>query len=280
MEAEERPLRFRRVTVFAPDRERPQRARERLERMLAAAGFEVGENPGSAADLVVSLGGDGTFLQAVRRFLDTGAAFLGVNAGHLGFLQEAEEDQLVAVVDRLSRSRFRVAEERLLEVTVLARRAGAEPQAVHVARALNDALVERRGTRALRLTVRVDGHDLGPLVADGVLVASPLGSTGYAYAAGGPLVHPEAPVLQLLALNPHRSALARGLAAPLVLPDRATVEIDVDWGRERTPRLVVDGEEVPLGPEQSVRVRRGEEVLRLVRLDLLDFWQRVRIKLG
>lgn len=271
---------FQRVSVFAPERERPQRARERLERMLAAAGFEVREAPAGPGDLVISLGGDGTLLQAVRRHRATGAAFLGINAGHLGFLQEAEEDQLVAVVDRLRRDRLRVVEQRLLEVAVLDRRGAAEGGPLLTAWAVNDALVERRGTRALRLAVRVDGHDLGPVVADGVLVASPLGSTGHAYAAGGAVVHPEARVLQLLALNPHRSNLARGLPAPLILPEGAVVEVEVDSSRERTARLVVDGEEHPLGPEQRVRIRQGEATLRLVRLDLAGFWERVRLKLG
>lgn len=280
MDADPQPAAFRRVTVFAAQRQGPQRARERLERMLAAAGFTLYPAPEGPGDLVISLGGDGTFLKAVRRFAAARPAFLGINAGHLGFLQEAEEDQLVAAVERLSRGRFRVAEERLLAVSVVTPRAGGEPEELPAARALNDVLVERHGTRALRVALRIDGHELGPVVADGILVCSPLGSTGHAYAAGGAIIHPAARVLQAVALNPHRSHLARGLPAPLVMPDTAVVEIAPDWGRERTARLVVDGEEVPLAREQAVRVRRGDEVLRVVRLDLAGFWERVSLKLG
>lgn len=268
---------FRTVHVFTPGDGRGAEARQRLEALLEAAGFHVTAETRPVPDLVISLGGDGTFLAAVRRFLDDGPAFLGLNAGHLGFLQEAELSGVEAAVERLRTGRFHVEQAGLVEVETAGPGDTAGRQRHH---ALNDVVVERRGTRTLRLTLRVDGSPLEAFVADGVLVASPLGSTAYAFAAGGAIVHPGCRVLQVVAINVHRSRLSTAFDAPLILPAGTTIGIEVDWGRARVPRLVVDGEEAPLEPGQEVRVRLSDRHVRVVRFGDLSFWDRLRGKLA
>ena len=262
------PDRPRRIHLFAPGGERALQIKERLTRILETAGLEPIAEPQGPDDLVLSLGGDGTFLEALRRYRQVDPVFCGINAGNLGFLQEVDSDNLIAAVDRLVQGNFTISRHPLLVV---------EPTG---GEAFNDVVVERADTRTLRLVLHVDGHPLGPVVADGVLVATPLGSTAYALAARGAVVHPDSDVLQILAINPHPSRLTRALTAPLIVPGDAVVEVEIDWNRRRQPRLVVDGAEYPLEPGSSVRIQRGPRAVRVLRLGLSGFWQRLSTKFG
>lgn len=263
----------RRVHVFAPDGERTQRVRERLERMLETAGLARASAPAGPDDLVLSLGGDGTLLEALRRYRGVDPVFCGINTGSLGFLQEIDEDNLVPSLDRILNGPLRVYRHRLLEIQVLA-----GDEALRSYQAFNDAVIERRDTRTLRMTLRIDDHDLGPLVADGLLVSTAEGSTAYAFAADGAVIHPGCRAMQVVALHAHRSRLARAIDAPLIVPRGAVVEVTVDWSQCRRPRLVVDGEQGALGRGERIRVGESRQSVRLLRLGLTDFWERLRDK--
>ena len=220
-----------------------------------------------------SLGGDGTFLAALRRFRQLDPVFCGINAGHLGFLQEIDEDTLIPALDRILKGEYVIEEHHLLDVVLL--QGQRETSALQ---AFNDVVIERRDTRTLRLTLKVDGTELGPVVADGLLVATTAGSTAYAFAAGGAVVHPACPVLQVLAINAHRSRLTRAIDAPLIVPHDAVIDVAVDWTRERQARLVLDGEEAAVTPGDQVRIRRSRQRVRVLRLGLVNFWERLRSK--
>ncbi|HEX6988670.1 MAG TPA: NAD(+)/NADH kinase [Bacillota bacterium] len=260
--------RLRRIHLFAPGGDRAQQVKDRLTRMLETAGLELVDEPQGPDDLVITLGGDGTFLEALRRYGRVDPVFCGINAGNLGFLQEIDSDNLVPAVERILQGRYAISRHGLLTVDPV----GGE--------AFNDVVVERSDTRALRLVLRVDGQELGPVIADGVLVATPMGSTAYALAAGGAVVQPGADVLQILVINAHPSRLTRVLTAPLIVPGDAVVDVEIDWHRRRQPRLVIDGSEAPLEPGTHVRIRTGERAVRVLRLGLLGFWERLRAKFG
>jgi len=259
---------LRRIHLFTPGGERAQQVKARLTRMLQAAGRELVDEPQGPDDLVISLGGDGTFLEALRRYRRVDPVFCGINTGNLGFLQEIESDDLVPAVERILQGDFTVSHHKLLAVDP----PGGE--------AFNDVVVERSDTRTLQMVLYVDGQALGLLVADGLLVATPVGSTGYAVAAGGAVVHPGCDVLQVLPINPHPSRLTRTPTAPLIIPGDAVVEVEIDWHRRRLPRLVIDGAEAAIEPGSKLRIRRSDRSVRLLRLGLTGFWERIRTKLG
>lgn len=263
----------RRVHLFAPHNERAQRVHERLTRILETAGLTIIPAPEQPDDLVFSIGGDGTFLVAVRRFRDLNPVFCGVNTGRLGFLHEIDEENLVVAVDRLLKGEFDIETHPLLGITAINER-GVERRYS----AFNDMVVERRGTRTLHLTMSIDGYDLGPLIADGVLITTPGGSTAYALAAGGAILHPQSDVFQIIPLHPHVSRLHHSIDTPLVVPTSATVELTVAASEEREPRLVVDGDEAPFHPGERLVIGQDRQVVRILRLGLLSFWERLREK--
>ncbi|MGH3329060.1 MAG: NAD kinase, partial [Streptomycetales bacterium] len=169
-------------------------------------------------ELVVVLGGDGTLLRGAEMARPSGTPMLGVNLGRVGFLAEAEREDLTEVSERIIERRYDVEERMTLDVLV---RANGDV----VARdwALNEASVEKASrTRMLELVVEIDGHPLSRWGCDGVVCATPTGSTAYAFSAGGPVVWPEVEALLLVPISAH--AL---FARPLVASPHSVLAVEV-----------------------------------------------------
>jgi NAD+ kinase len=188
---------------------------------LDCLGATVVPNSPEAADgaeLVIVLGGDGTLLRAAELARPAGTPLIGVNLGHVGFLAEAEPDGLVRTVDHLLAGEYRVEERMTLDV--VARDNGSE-----IARtwALNEVSVEKASReRMVEVIIEVDGRPLSRWGCDGVVCATPTGSTAYAFSAGGPVVWPEVEALLVVPLAAH--AL---FARPLVVSPRSVVAVEL-----------------------------------------------------
>lgn len=202
-------------------------------------------------DVCLVLGGDGTMLRAIQQF-GTGFTYLGINCGHLGFLMN-DVPMETAAAEGVVR---RMVEEGAWAAHEFPRlRAWVEPGG-REAWALNDVYVEREG-QTCHLRVTVDGVEVvDKMVADGVIAATPLGSTAYSFSAGGPAGHPRLHALHLTPICPHRPRLA-----PLILPANALVRIEVLDPEERPARAVADG--VALPHVTTVEVSTDPEPVRI-----------------
>ena len=201
-----------------------------LEAEIATT-YQAAESPFlREADLLVTLGGDGSLLRVARAAAPYGAPILGINLGRVGFLTETEPDSWKDVLTRALAGDYWVEERMMLRATVL--RAGEE---LGQAEALNDVVVGRgERARVVYLRAEVDGGYLASYAADGLIVATPTGSTAYALAAGGPILPPELRNIVLVPVAPHLS-----MERPVVLSEGVTVRIVVG-GRRAV--LTVDGE--------------------------------------
>ncbi|MEU8272239.1 NAD kinase [Sphaerisporangium sp. NPDC049002] len=219
--------------------------------------------PGSAAaedaEVLIVLGGDGTLLRAAELARPARTPLLGVNLGHVGFLAEAEMADLAEAVDRVVTGRYTVEERMTIDVRV---RANGETLASTWA--LNEASVEKRD-RMLEVVAEIDGRPLSRWGCDGVICATPTGSTAYAFSAGGPVVWPEVEALLLVPNSAH--AL---FARPLVVSPRSTIAVELLPG---TPGGVLwcDGRRrFDLPPGVRVEMRRADLPVRLARLHDAD----------
>jgi NAD+ kinase len=223
------------------------------------------------AEMVVVLGGDGSLLRAAELARIPGTPLLGVNLGHVGFLAEAEREDLAATVDRVVARRYDVEERMTIDVSV--RRNGTVTETTW---ALNEATVEKaERERMLEVVVEIDGRPLSRWGCDGVVCATPTGSTAYAFSAGGPVVWPEVEAMLVVPISAH--AL---FARPMVVSPRSVVAIEV---LQDTPRAVLwcDGRRtVDLPPGARVEVRRGVAPVRFARLHLTPFTDRLVTKFG
>jgi NAD+ kinase len=238
-----------------------------------AAGLQLddGGDPCADCELVVVIGGDGTILRAAELAHPSGTPLLGVNLGHVGFLAEAEYDDVGATIDAIVERRY-TAEDRLtLDVSVFR-----DGELVTSTFALNEASVEKAAReRMLEVVVEVDGRPLSRWGCDGVVCATPTGSTAYNFSAGGPIVWPGVEALLLVPISAH--AL---FARPLVVAPTSVLAVEVISG-QASGVLWCDGRRtVDLPPGARIEVRRGARPVRLVRLHEAPFTDRLVAKFG
>jgi len=221
-------------------------------------------------DLLIVLGGDGTLL-AVARHAEPSVPILGVNLGELGFLTEVAEDEALEMLGRVLGGRYEV-EQRMTLAATLERRG----RTLRRYRALNDVVVSNGAlARIVRLTLSVDGQPFTSYHADGVIVATPTGSTAYSLSVGGPIIEPSLSSLLVSPISPHTLS-----NRPVVLPPEAVVRIAIPRGQQDVV-LTVDGQEgMPLAGGDAILVRRGRQPISLVRSPERTHYDVLRSKLG
>ncbi len=215
------------------------------------------------SDLLITLGGDGTILRAARAALPVSPPILAINFGQLGFMTELLPEEATEALPKVLAGRFWIEERPLLDVALV--RNGHE-RARQVA--VNDVVLARGdGPHALKLDVWVNGAYVTRYVADGLIVATPTGSTAYALAAGGPVVAPSVDGLLIVPIAPHLAHLRS-----LVVPTDAVVEAATTTPYYETV-VVVDGQvEIPWEPEDQLRATGSRHVLRFVRLGSREYY--------
>lgn len=215
------------------------------------------DSAADGAEVVLTLGGDGTFLRAAELSRPAGVPMIGVNLGHVGFLAEAEPNALDDTVQTIVRGDYSVEERVTVEAEMIVR-----GEVVSRQWALNEVSLDRSDrVRMLEIAVAVDGRPLLRFGCDGILCATPTGSTAYAFSAGGPIVWPNVDAL-LLVPNAAHALFAR----PVVVAPESVVDIELkSYGHEGV--LSSDGRRsvsVPSGAK--VRVRRGSQPVRIARV--------------
>jgi NAD+ kinase len=209
------------------------------------------------ADLIVVLGGDGTLLGVARLVASEGTPILGVNLGGLGFLTEVTISEAQAALGRVLAGEYEVDRRIMLEAIV--DRASEEiPQSFQ---AFNDVVVSKGPLgRMLQLDVVANDTPFCSYRADGLIIATPTGSTAYALAAGGPIVYPTLDAIVLAPICPHTLS-----NRPVVLPDSYEIEIRVK-APDHDTTFTVDGQESSqLGPDDLIKIHRGRHVVSLIR---------------
>ena len=222
-------------------------------------------------DLAVSLGGDGTLLSCARLVAPLGVPILAVNLGDIGFITEVARDELIPACEDFIAGTASFSERLMLEVSV---RRGAVEVASFTG--LNDAVVSTMGiSRMIRLKVQLSDTPVGRYRADGVIVATPTGSTAYSMAAGGPIVYPEMEAFILTPICPFTLG-----NRPTVVPASERLEIEVEGSQKTGVALTVDGQEtVPLQTGDRVVVTRAAHKALIVRSRRRGFYEVLRTKL-
>ena len=226
-----------------------------------------GPNVVDGADVVLSFGGDGTLLRTAHR--GDGVPILGVNMGRLGFLTKVEVGELEAVLERVEAGDYGVEERMTLDVEADADLGDVPTWA------LNDVVADKSGTTSMiQVEATVDGRHLNTYWADGLVVATPTGSTAYALSVGGPILTPGTETIVVAPIAPHTLT-----ARPIVLPCDAELELRVET-RDHPFAFACDGVSTVLDGGTTIRVRRSERVVRLVTLPDRDYFGTIRDKLS
>ena len=223
-------------------------------------------------ELAIVIGGDGTILRAAEITHDRGTPLLGVNLGHVGFLAESEPEDVESTITAIVAGHYTSEERLTIDVSVFT-----DGELVTSTWALNEASVEKAAReRMLEVVVEVDGRPLSRFGCDGVVCATPTGSTAYNFSAGGPVVWPSVEALLMVPISAH--AL---FSRPLVVAPSSTLAVEVLARTEGAGVLWCDGRRtVDLPPGARIEVRRGERPVRFVRLHEAPFTDRLVAKVG
>ena len=241
--------------------------------LASAAEIDVDGEALANTGVIITAGGDGTILRVVRVAAPHSVPILGVNLGRVGFMTELSVEQAAEKIPAYLNGTARVEERLMLQASVVSRSGEERRPAVH---ALNDVVVSRGAVpRLLDLEIMVDGVPLPTYRADGVIVATATGSTGYSLSAGGPILYPEAKVVLIQPLAAHMS-----LQSGIIVPDASVVQIGVRSGPEAVFSL--DGlTDAVLGEDEVVVIERSPHVARFLRADTAAaFYSTVTRRLG
>ena len=246
--------------LYHPIREQARDLSERLEDFLSSRGIsswrcsawdeDKAKAQVAGTDLLLSIGGDGTVLHSARIVASLSVPILGINLGRLGFITEIDGGEVLSHLPGLLKGKGWIEERVMLEAEIA-------DKSLH---ALNDVVLHSVGVRLVNIEARIDGTLVTTYRADGLVVATPTGSTSYSLAAGGPILHPE---LREIVLQPISCHL--GLSHALVLPPQSIVDLKVARGEKVV--LSIDGQtELPLSDGQNVRVALSPYVARFLRI--------------
>ena len=225
-------------------------------------------------ECILVLGGDGTLIQAARDTVECGIPLLGINLGHLGYLAEIEKSGVLEAMDSLMADAYTLEPRMMLEGSVYRK----EERNVHDL-ALNDIVVNRAGAlRVIDYEIYVNGEFLNRYSADGIIVSTPTGSTGYSLSAGGPIVSPMASMIVVTPICPHTLT-----ARSIVLSGRDQVTIRLGSGRRaewEEAFATFDGEvSVPIATGDYVEIRKSEKTADILKISKISFLEVLRNKM-
>lgn len=220
------------------------------------------------SDMIVSIGGDGTMLATAYHAQFYDKPVFGINLGKLGFLVDASVDQLDSFITELKHNRFTI-EERMV---VTGECVGHNVDKLY---AINDIVVDKGGwPKMIDLTIKVDGEYVTTFAADGLIIATPTGSTGYSISVGGPIVSPKSDVITISPVSPHSLSVR-----PLVLPSNQEITI-ITNSLHKEIHVNCDGQRVfAFPPPLELKIRKSKRHLKLVHTSLTSYFETLRKKL-
>lgn len=223
-------------------------------------------------DLLIAVGGDGTFLTAARAAADFDIPIVGVNLGRLGFLVDISPEQLASHLEPILDGHYKTDERCLLTAAIIR-----QGEVIHRQTAVNEVVVHRWVTPSMiEIVTSIDGAYLNTQRSDGVIIATPTGSTAYSLSAGGPILHPSLNALVLVPLNPHTLS-----NRPIVIRDDCKIEIGFNQTRQINALVTCDHLEIPdvlIG--DKIVIKKAEKPIKILHPENHDFFNTLRSKLN
>jgi NAD+ kinase len=222
----------------------------------------------SGIDLTMSIGGDGTFIKTVSYIRNSGVPIMGINTGRMGFLSNISKDQIESTLNKVKNKEYEFQKRSLLRVYTEEDLFGEDNFA------LNELTVHKKDTASM-ITVHasLDNKYLNSYWADGLIVATPTGSTAYSLSCGGPIITPGCQVHILTPIAPHNLNVR-----PMVVPDHLPIELSVE-GRDRKSLLSLDGNSKSIKQGEKVIVKKAEFMLNVIRFENNNFLDTIRNKM-
>lgn len=227
---------------------------------------------GQECDLAIAMGGDGTLLNAARSLVDFQVPILGVNLGRLGFLADVSPAEMPVSLEEVLSGRFREEERSLLHAEIVR-----DGRIISQTDALNDVVAHKRDVaRMIEVNTFLDGRFLNAYRADGLIIATPTGSTAYALSGGGPIIHPTLEAVVIVPICPHTLT-----HRPIVVTADSVIEVLLNASNTTQTQVTCDGQiSLAIEPGDHIVIRKKSPKLRLIHPINHDYFELLRAKLG
>ncbi len=240
------------------------KTKERLIKLLKDENINIVSNN---ADLVLSIGGDGTMLNAIRKHADEQIPFIGINTGSLGFLPTISSEYLNHFIDVIKNDMYSITKYPLLKVSVTTVK-GEDFSCF----AFNEVLIKQAEPRLMRADILIDNHHFNSFKGDGMIISTPIGSTGYAIWANGAAVHPDVKCIQLVPMNPNDCAINHPFKTPMILPEKTVIEVKVERPLYSAVVVGCDGVKVARHAARTVKVQLYDKPIQLLRCHPFNYY--------
>ncbi|MEI8215491.1 MAG: NAD(+)/NADH kinase [Eubacteriales bacterium] len=260
------------INIFGNDTQVSRDTKKILKQKLEKSGFLVPRVYDPNAELIICVGGDGSFLHTLRKYDFPKIPFIGVNTGHLGFFQELYPDQLDEFIFRYKMGNYEIQELKTIGAEITA---GNEIVKV---KGLNEIVIKGDKSITAHLNISIGESFVERFSGDGILVATPAGSTAYNYALGGSIVDPRLTLLQITPIAPMNTTAYRSFTSSVIVPPDLSINIYPELSSENAILVIADGIEYKYSELSQISISFSENTVQLLRFKDYDFWNKVKSK--
>lgn len=260
------------ITINSNNLEKSIETKELLTKKLLENNFLVSSKVEKNTELIISIGGDGSFLKTIQDFKFPSIPMIVINTGHLGFFAEFNPEEIDEFIDLYKKNEFIMQEVYPLKASICTKDSSKNIYAV------NEIVIKSVCSRTLHLDLKVNENKIQKFSGDGMLISTPIGSTGYNYSAGGSIIDPSLDTLQLTPLAPMNTIAYRSFTSSIVLSAKSTINIVPEYRFENSILVVVDGNEYRFNDITDINIVRSDIKLKLLRRSDFEFWKRASEK--
>ena len=253
------------ITINSNDLEKSLYTKELLTKKLEENNFLVSSKLEENTELIISIGGDGSFLKTIQDFKFPSVPMVVINTGHLGFFAEFDPDEIDEFIELYKNNDFTIQEVHPLKGSICTKESSKDIYAV------NEIVIKS-------VCSRVNENKIQNFSGDGMLISTPIGSTAYNYSAGGSIIDPSLDTLQLTPLAPMNTIVYRSFTSSIVLSAKSTISIVPEYRFENSILVVVDGNEYRFNDITDIHIVRSDLKLKLLRRSDFEFWKRASEK--
>lgn len=244
-----------------------------LRDKLSAAKIALSDTLDDEVELIICIGGDGAFLEAVHTFDFPSVPFIGINTGHLGFFQEIAPDQLDEFIENYLAGKYSIQSMTTVKALV------EHDHKIDEFTALNEIIVKSDGNYSIHLDISIGGGLIERFSGDGILISSPAGSTAYNYSLGGSIVDPRIDLIQVTPIAPMNTTAYRSFTSSLILPHDLSLGIIPDVSGSKGRLLVThDSYAAEYDSVDNIEIKLSDQRVKLLRFENYDFWTKVKSK--
>lgn len=262
----------RKISIIAGNNETSNKVTRSVKIKLEYYGFQVLTRHSEESELMIVIGGDGSFLKSIHNNNFPTLPIVGINTGHLGFFQEILPSQIDRFVEDYVHERYFIQQIHPVEALVCTKTSCIELLAI------NEFAVKSSKSRTVHLQLSVNGNPIEKFSGDGVIISTPTGSTAYNYSSGGSIIDPSLKTLQITPLSPINTNAYRSFTSSIVLPQDAVIRIHPEYRFENSVLIITDGTEHKHTQVTDLSFRTSDIHLNLLRLNDYEFWRKVKEK--